>query len=544
MYALGTLDAQPSLRNGLDDMPLFTPSQHAFAETVAELAHCNPFLPQRIALEQQALGADFDPHLADWNVRPQGEQDHANVSRLLARCEAVLDDSRDRLARRRGDFARELPTYEDLLLFVLYHRYRARFDQLIAARHARAGADRSARVFEAFRKDTLGYLCFSDNCLPLADQLPHLFAGFFQIRRAFANIFQFILGVSRPAVRLRAAVWESIFTHDMRRYRKMLYSRMADFTTLVTGPSGTGKELVAQAIGLSRYIPFDEASGRFAEDFAGSFHAVNLTALSPTLIESELFGHKRGSFTGAVADRQGWLEVCPALGTVFLDEIGDVDASIQVKLLRVLQSRVFSRLGETNVRHFRGKIIAASNRDLAEEMRMGRFRQDFYYRLCSDVIEAPTLHARIRDNSDELHQLVAHLTWRAAGAESQPLADEVTAWIDCNLGREYAWPGNIRELEQCVRNVLIRRFYTPAQPRAAQPAADFHDELLADIALERLTADELLRRYCTLVYASTKSYEATARKLKLDRRTVRAKVDAATIERLTTEQAAYSDKAN
>ena len=113
---------------------------------------------------------------------------------------------------------------------------------------------------------------------------------------------------------------------------------MGDVTTLVTGPSGTGKELVARAIGLSRYIPFDAEGQAFADDTPRSFVPLNLSALSPTLIESELFGHRRGAFTGAVADRAGWLETCPPRGTVFLDEIGELDPAIQVKLLRVLQS--------------------------------------------------------------------------------------------------------------------------------------------------------------------------------------------------------------
>ncbi len=257
---------------------------------------------------------------------------------------------------------------------------------------------------------------------------------------------------------------------------------------------------------------------------------MNLAALSPTLIESELFGHKRGSFTGAVEDRAGWLEACPTLGTVFLDEIGEIDVSIQIKLLRVLQSRVFNRLGETAERQFRGKIIAATNRHLADEMQAGRFRQDFYYRLCADMVEVPPLHERMADNPDELRHLVKHLASRAVDAEADELADEVVAWIDANLGRQYPWPGNIRELEQCVRNVLIRRAYVPPQPKPAA-RADRHDELLGELVAGTLTADELLRRYCTLVYAETRSYEATARRLGLDRRTVRAKVDPALLER-------------
>src|SRR5262249_1299779 len=150
------------------------------------------------------------------------------------------------------------------------------------------------------------------------------FACFFQLRRAFHHIIESIIGSSLAAARLRAAVWQSIFTHDMRRYRRTLYNRLSDFTTLIRGPSGTGKRLVALAIGLARYIPFERKRVTFAEDFAGSFYAINLSAPPATLIESELFGHRRGAFTGALQDRRGWLEVCPSLGTVFLDEIGDL----------------------------------------------------------------------------------------------------------------------------------------------------------------------------------------------------------------------------
>src|SRR5262249_24446859 len=105
---------------------------------------------------------------------------------------------------------------------------------------SKSRAHQPAKLYRALAADAQRYLCFGERRLPLIEQLPHLFAGFFQIRRAFENIFRLIQGVSRPAVQLRAAVWQSIFTHDMRRYRRVLYDRMADYTTLVTGPTGTG----------------------------------------------------------------------------------------------------------------------------------------------------------------------------------------------------------------------------------------------------------------------------------------------------------------
>src|SRR5207245_2420943 len=204
----------------------------------------------------------------------------------------------------------------------------------------------------------------------------------------------------------------------------------------------------------------------FVEEAASAFFPLNLAALSPTLIESELFGHRRGAFTGALEDRKGWFEACPPLGTVFLDEIGDVDAAIQVKLLRVLQTRTFQRLGDTAARRFEGKVIAATNRYLGAAIEAGRFREDFYYRLCSDLIVTPSLAAQLRDSPDELSRLVRAIARRVAGdAEAEGLADEAEQWIREHLGPDYPWPGNVRELEQCVRNVLIRGSYEPRRSR-------------------------------------------------------------------------------
>ncbi len=246
------------------------------------------------------------------------------------------------------------------------------------------------------------------------------------------------------------------------------------------------------------------------------------TALSPTLIESELFGHRRGAFTGALQDRAGWLETCEPFGTVFLDEIGDVDPAIQVKLLRVLQARTLQRLGDTKPLRFRGKIMAATNRDLAHEIQAGRFREDFYYRLCSDIIATPSLADQLRESPEELPNLILFLARRLVGDEEAPaLADEVQAWIEKHLGATYPWPGNVRELEQCVRNVLIRGEYRPPAARDGHPA----EQLAAALRSGALTADQLVARYCALVYAETRSYQETARRLGLDRRTVKSKVD-------------------
>ncbi|MBW3595692.1 MAG: sigma 54-interacting transcriptional regulator [Planctomycetes bacterium] len=505
-------------------MPLFDDVDRRFAEAISRLSYCNPFLPQRLHLEREALGDAFCDEGPVWSKRIHMDDRRKNIERLYDCTEKLAVKTRQRLEAGEPATERHLILYEDVVLYWLYHRYREHLRRSLEDAARSPGKPLKANYWSDYRRDFESCLRISGRTMPTGHDPGHIFACFFQLRRAFQHIFEYVLGSSMPAARLRAAVWQSIFTHDMRRYRRTLYRRMGDFTTLVTGPTGTGKELVARAIGLSRYIPFNEKQQQF-DDFAGTFFPLNLSALSPTLIESELFGHCRGAFTGAVADRVGWLEACPLLGTVFLDEIGELDAALQVKLLRVLQSRTFQRSGETQDRRFAGKIIAATNRNLAEELQAGRFRDDFYYRLCSDQFAAPTLREQLTDSPDDLRSLILFMVERIVGEDDSELAAEVEVWIHDHLGPTYPWPGNMRELEQCVRNVLIRGRYDPLPRRGAHAPAEPYRELVEQAAAGALTADELLARYCTLVYVQTGSYEQAARRLGLDRRTVKAKVD-------------------
>lgn len=508
-------------------MAFLNPADRAFLEAVSKLNYCNPFLPERMEQEREALGADYREEERIWSMRVSDpNRPRSNVAAITERIEALVRDKRNRLVSGPTPGERELELYEDAVLFLLYRRYEDRLHEVVADPSGHSEAGGALAFYGDFLEDWRHHLQVPGASRRTNLEPAHLFACFFQLRRAFHLIFRYIIGSSMPAASLRAAAWQSIFTHDMRRYRDALYERLGDITTLVTGPSGTGKELVARAVGLSRYIPFEPKKKRFAGDFSICFHALNLSALPVTLIESELFGHRRGAFTGALQDRHGWLEVCEPWGAVFLDEVGDLDASVQVKLLRVLQTRTFQPIGDTSDHHFKGKIVAATNRDLGEAMNRGELREDFYYRLCSDVIVTPSLREQIRQTPEELRELIVFIARDAAGEEGESLADEVETWIVEHLGVDYPWPGNIRELEQCVRSVLVRKEYRPAR------AQNELEDLAGELSAGALTADELLRRYCTVVYAQTGSYGETARRLDIDRRTVKSRIDPELLARL------------
>lgn len=503
---------------------LFRSEERRFATAVSRIAYDNPFSPERIESERVALGSDFTDSGAVWTpdgaqlVTQQFHRERPNVIRLRDLSWHLALALRSRLDEQRSQLnAEELLLYEDLCLYALFARYELSLYELVIDDSSQ---QRKAHFYPAFKRDFERLLVEPQLDLPSSLSAAGALAFFFQIRRAFHYIFRYLLGVSRPIAELRAETWHSVFTHDLRRYRSSVYRHMADIPTLIVGPSGTGKDLVAQAIGYSRYLPFDETKLRFVEAFATQYHALNVSALSRGVIESELFGHRRGAFTGALEDRQGWLEQCGPDGCVFLDEIGELGTELQVKFLRVLQTRSFQRIGETKPRMFLGKLLVATHRDLDQGLQEGWFREDLYYRLCADRIQTPTLRERIEADPNELDLMVSVLSERVAGQQHGPaLAEEVLTWVQNELGPGYVWPGNVRELEQCVRNVLVRKRYRPAR-RAARP-----ESLDSALLHSHLTSEALLDRYAALVYEETRSYVETGRRLGLDRRTVKERAD-------------------
>ena len=487
---------------------------------LSQLALCNPFTPERLQLEKDVLGKRFHPEeMIAWNRKyTPSDAERPNVTQLAETSRSLIQRVQQDVSDGKTISDESIRHYWNVAIYALLYRHIVPIPP-----EATVQPKTIAKTWQAFEDDYRQLVNLPGLTANHTQPVERIFSFLCQIHRAFFNIFSFILGDSLPSAKLRASVWQSIFTCDLERYRSGLFARMSNLPSLITGPSGTGKELVARAIGLSQFIPFDKAKKCFPDFDHGLFSPLNLSAMSVNLIESELFGHRKGSFTGAIADRVGWLERCQPAGAVFLDEIGELEPAIQVKLLRVVQQRTFSRTGETTERRFVGKLIGATNRNLGEEMEAGRFREDLYYRLCADRIETPSLRQQLDDRPEDLHSLVQHFTRKLVGDEPTSLADEATQWIETNLGPSYPWRGNIRELEQCISSIMIRNEYLPLGARDSSQSGSAA-QWTADAVECRLTADQLLRRYCTWLYYHTGGYEAAAKVLDIDRRTVKAKL--------------------
>lgn len=487
-------------------MPLKTlsaPDREFFA-ALADVVYGNPFSAERAALiVRLAPGAEY----GDLTRDPEA---------LLRVVEPRLAPWRDAGARARlPDADRAL--LEPAFLYASFHFARAPLDAHIERQARQPGAPLTVPVAE----DVIGQLVRNGFA---EESAPRYLALLYQLRRAFYFIYRSLPGSSESMRRLREALWNNIFTHDMRGFDAALWNRMEDFSTLLLGETGTGKGQAAAAIGRSGFIPYLPESRRFAANFAETFIAINLSQFPETLIESELFGHRKGAFTGAIDHYQGVFERCSTHGALFLDEIGEVAIPVQIKLLQVLQERTFTPLGDREKRRFSGRVIAATNRPLTDLRRQGRFRDDFYYRLCSDVIEVPTLRQRLAESPGERELLVQVLLERIAGERAAVLVGQVLEALERDLPRGYAWPGNVRELEQAVRRILLTGHY---RPQAAPAAQDEDAALMQKLAAGELTAGELLARYSAMLHRRLGSYAEVARRTGLDPRTSRKYVESA-----------------
>lgn len=469
---------------------------------VSRASFVNPFSLERDALDVRIARTDrHDPEL---------------LSRLLSRL-----DSRLVAIEAAGGLAPELFAPDDwrqiehAILFEAFHRYLEELDALIEAQ-LKAGPTPVAVPFaDELLRRLVGRGIDAEHAV-------RMLSFFWQMRRAYYFITNGLIGISPSMRRLREALWNDVFTYDMARFERLLWNRLEDFSLILRGETGSGKGQAAAAIGRSGFVPFDEKKGTFVASFTELFVPINLSQFPETLIESELFGHRKGAFTGAVDSHAGVFSRCSPNGAIFLDEIGEVSIPVQIKLLRVLQDRVFTPVGSHEERRFEGRVIAATHRDLAELRAKRAFRDDFYYRLCSDVIEVPPLRQRLAEEPGELDVLIAHLVRRIVGAEEEELASRIKAAIEADIPAGYRWPGNVRELEQSVRRVLLTGRCVP-ETIAAEPT-DATERFLAEAGAGMMEARELVARYCALLYERHGTYEEVARITGLDRRTVRKHV--------------------
>lgn len=470
-----------------------------FFKMVADAAFSNPFSDERVEIDRRIVGASDS---AEWHemLKPMLQSLEQHIQ-LLEQAGAIVIDP---------DGKEETKAVGVSILFHVFHRYMERFDALIEEQVA--AGDESVRAPFAFQclEKLAGYgFTRPDAC--------RYVGMFYQIRRAYFFISKGLVGDSPCMKRLRARLWNNIFTHDISWYERCLWNRMEDFSTLFLGETGTGKGAAAAAVGRSGFIPFNPNAQRFEESFTRAFVSINLSQYPESLIESELFGHRKGAFTGAIEKHDGIFARCSSYGAIFLDEIGDVGVPVQIKLLQVLQERTFSPVGSHDKLRFKGRVIAATNKPIDTLRREGTFRDDFYYRLCSDIITVPPLRQRIRETPRELEMLATHLMQRICGSGLQvPMVGRLTE----DVGRNYAWPGNVRELEQAIRRIMISGAYEG--DAAAQPEGEI--VLGHAIKAGNLSAKELVEKYCFDLYGTYGNYGEVARRTGLDWRTVKKNV--------------------
>ncbi len=292
-----------------------------------------------------------------------------------------------------------------------------------------------------------------------------------------------------------------------------LVARVAEHNTtvLITGESGTGKEVVARAI--------HRASPRASKAFVG----INCAAIPESLLESELFGHVRGAFTGASSDKTGLFESANG-GTILLDEIGELPLGLQAKLLRVLQESEIRRVGDQKTRRVDARVLAATARDLEAEVRSGRFREDLYYRINVVVIELPPL----RERENDIAPLARHFVARLAQRFGRPLSlsEDALAWLE-----QQPWPGNVRELENAIERaavlnekaILEQKDFQIVPPLRTERGSGGEDT--TDGTLRSVVEDAERRAIVDALKATDGNRRAAAQRLGVSLRTLFYKID-------------------
>ncbi|MHC4756024.1 MAG: sigma 54-interacting transcriptional regulator, partial [Planctomycetota bacterium] len=383
-----------------------------FFSLVSQAVFTNPFSEERATIDRRITG--IDSRTAWREIVPE-------VLHEVFRRISKLDEDKYLTIR---DFQKiDSDILEYVFLFDEFHKFAKQFDQLIIDQIEKP----QESLTVPFAEQAISLLIKRGISHEVACRY---FSLFYQIRRAFYFIDRGLIGQSDSMRKLRMNLWNNIFTYDIRYYERHLWDKMEDFSTILLGPTGCGKGAAAAAIGRSGFIRFDGKKHIFAESFVNTFISINISQYPETLLESELFGHTKGAFTSALTDHEGLFALCGPHGSIFLDEVGEINTHVQVKLLQVLQERTFSPVGSHRKLRFHGRVIAATNKSLDKLRQQQKLRDDFYYRLCSDCIIVPSLQQRINENPNELNEMIAHTLMRIIGFKADELIDTVIEVIE------------------------------------------------------------------------------------------------------------------
>jgi hypothetical protein len=491
--------------------------QHSMLRHFAVLAVTNPFTPRWVERERaivgnailhegRIVGPSADP--------PTPVENLAYVGKMVAR---LLPDIQERARAGAlgdaGDRARYITTCAIHLWFL----FREDLQGLVDTGKSEAPFYRRYR--RAF-DEHLGFLSAGGG----VPDPGHLFAVLFVLVRAWHGLRTRLRGRSRPVERLRADLWLAIFGGTLLDYVDGDWARVRRISTLILGPTGAGKDVAAEAIGRAGYLPFDEAKEAFASQ-ASAYQVVNLSAFAPTLVESEMFGHVKGAFTGASRDKTGALGSMEGHGALLMDEVAEIALELQVKLLRVVEERLYRRVGdEGEPCVLPGRILAATHRDPEERIRKGLLREDFFRRICLYRVVVPSLRERFDDLPDELWEMARVVAEQLFDVKRAPgVADQVLEVVRRTLPR-HAWTGNMRELAQCVASVKLKDGYSPM---LVAPDDAGLDQALA-LAEGGMSLDEINRRVVASTLVRTGSLPEAARALAVDTRRVKRIVDSET----------------
>jgi DNA-binding NtrC family response regulator len=517
--------------------PLIDPVRLALLEPIARFHATNPFELAWEDLLKAALGDRYIP--VDGAATSWGVSLGNNLGCLTESIARAVAATTNNLARGVAGTPGELAVYQGAALYGLWEQFGYQIQALID------NDEVDVRFYDDFVLHH--HYLFDRPKLPVPEPA-HLLALFYQMRRAWYFAASKILGGSPSAAAARASIWRANLAGDICAYADGLYSRMDEIPVLITGETGTGKDLAAECVGWSRYIPFDAGARRFVRRYAEDYHVRNLCEVPAELLESALFGHKRGSFTGATADAPGCLALAKPYGSLFLDEAGEIPEHVQVKLLRPFQNREYVPVGELQPRKILGRLLFATNRDLEALCREGKFRPDLYERMNGVRIHMPSLRQMIAEAPGEMRHYVRAFV---AGKIDSPARVEV--WTERVMSSiratraDHPWSRNLRELKNYTERYLLTEgraampeVGVPASPPVTQaktpttrpPAAPESTCVPSSGILGpkakagEVSFEELTRSYVTHVHALTDQNKAeTARRTGLDWRTVRRWVD-------------------